>query len=126
MVRLLTAERWGQAPRRTPFFRGFRTLARSQSPFFWTMKRLLSEYRLFLREFWSNYHTTGAILPSGPWLAAALARYVGKGDRPQRILEVGPGTGAVTRRIARAMRPADRLDLVELNGSFVRAAAGGF
>ena len=43
------------------------------------MKRLLSEYGLFLREFWSNYHTTGAILPSGPWLAAALARYVGKG-----------------------------------------------
>jgi phosphatidylethanolamine/phosphatidyl-N-methylethanolamine N-methyltransferase len=90
------------------------------------MKRLLSEYRLFLREFWSNYHTTGAILPSGPWLAAALARYVGKGDRAQRILEVGPGTGAVTRRIARAMRPVDRLDLVELNGSFVERLRESF
>jgi phospholipid N-methyltransferase len=90
------------------------------------MKRLFSEYRLFLREFWSNYHTTGAILPSGPWLAAALARYVGKCDRPQRILEVGPGTGAVTRRIARAMRPADRLDLVELNASFVARLRKGF
>jgi phospholipid N-methyltransferase len=83
------------------------------------MKRLLTEYRLFLREFWSHYHTTGAILPSGPWLAAALARFVGKGDGPQRILEVGPGTGAVTRQIARAMRPSDRLDLVELNDGFV-------
>jgi phospholipid N-methyltransferase len=84
------------------------------------MRRLLTEYRLFLREFRTHYHTTGAILPSGPWLAAALARFVGKGDRAQRILEVGPGTGAVTRRIARAMRPHDRLDLVELNDGFVR------
>jgi phospholipid N-methyltransferase len=84
------------------------------------MKRLLAEYRLFLREFWTNYHTTGAILPSGRWLAAALSRHVGKGSHPQRILEVGPGTGPVTRRIARAMRPCDRLDLVELNASFVR------
>jgi phosphatidylethanolamine/phosphatidyl-N-methylethanolamine N-methyltransferase len=84
------------------------------------MKRLLSEYGLFLREFWTNYHTTGAILPSGRWLAAALSRYVGKGNGPQRILEVGPGTGPITRRIARAMRPVDCLDLVELNGSFVR------
>jgi len=84
------------------------------------MKRLLSEYGLFLREFWTNYHTTGAILPSGRWLAAALSRYVGKGNGPQRILEIGPGTGPITRRIARAMRAVDRLDLVELNGSFVR------
>ena len=58
------------------------------------MKRVLTEYGLFLREFWTNYHTTGAILPSGRWLAAALSRYVGKGNGPQRILEVGPGTGA--------------------------------
>jgi phospholipid N-methyltransferase len=84
------------------------------------MKRIWDEYRLFLREFWNNYHTTGAILPSGPWLSAALSRFVGKGKGPQRILEVGPGTGAVTRRIARAMRPSDRLDLVELNDGFVR------
>ena len=90
------------------------------------MTRFFSEYRLFLGEFWTNYHTTGAILPSGPWLAAALSRFVGKGPSPQRILEVGPGTGAVTRRIVRAMRPVDRLDLVELNESFVRRLREGF
>ncbi len=84
------------------------------------MRRFLSDYRLFLREFWNHYHTTGAILPSGRRLAAALARHVGKGERPQRVLEVGPGTGAVTRRIAALLRPEDRLDLVELNESFVR------
>jgi len=78
-----------------------------------------SDRRLFFREFIRNFHTTGAILPSGRWLAAALTRYVGRAGAPQRILEVGPGTGAVTRRIIAAMRPADQLDLVELNDQFV-------
>lgn len=83
------------------------------------MKRFLSEYRLFLQEFFGHYHTTGAILPSGRRLAQALARHVGSSDRPQRILEVGPGTGPVTQRIIEAMGPGDQLDLVELNDAFV-------
>lgn len=37
---------------------------------------------------------------------------------PARILEVGPGTGAVTRRIVRLLKPEDRFDLVEINESF--------
>lgn len=39
-------------------------------------------------------------------------------ERPGRILEVGPGTGAVTKRIVRLLRPEDRFDLVELNETF--------
>lgn len=84
------------------------------------MRRRLSEYGLFFKAFLTSYHTTGAIVPSGRFLAAALARYVGDGAAgPRRILEVGPGTGAVTRRIIASLRPDDRLDLVELNASFV-------
>jgi phosphatidylethanolamine/phosphatidyl-N-methylethanolamine N-methyltransferase len=83
------------------------------------MRRILAEYRLFLREFLCNYHTTGAVLPSGRRLARALARYVGHDGGPKRILEVGPGTGAVTRGIVERMGPEDRLDLVELNDAFV-------
>jgi len=79
----------------------------------------MNDYRLFFREFLRNYHTTGAILPSGRWLAAALARYVPHGNGPKRVLEVGPGTGAVTRKIVSALGPDDRLDLVELNDAFV-------
>ena len=80
----------------------------------------LAESALFFREFVRNFHTTGAILPSGRFLAAALARFVANhSPGPKRILEVGPGTGAVTRRIIRHMGRTDRLDLVELNGAFV-------
>lgn len=82
------------------------------------MKRRLSETWLFLREFRRNFHTTGAILPSGRRLSAALARNVGRRGVPERVLEVGPGTGAVTRHIVPALGPEDRLDLVELNASF--------
>jgi phospholipid N-methyltransferase len=61
-------------------------------------------------------------------LSAALARFVREGDdtRPRRILEVGPGTGAVTRHIVAALRPDDRLDLVELNESFVECLRDRF
>jgi phospholipid N-methyltransferase len=52
-------------------------------------------------------------------LAGALARYVSEKGRGKRILEVGPGTGAVTRRILAAMGPEDQADLVELNDRFV-------
>lgn len=80
----------------------------------------LSEYRVFFREFLRNFHTTGAVLPSGPWLAAALTRHVRQSAGPRRILEVGPGTGAVTRRIVAAIQPDDHFDMVELNETFVR------
>jgi phospholipid N-methyltransferase len=54
-------------------------------------------------------------------LAGALSRFVAQeATAARRILEVGPGTGAVTRRIIAAMKPGDSLDLVELNESFVR------
>jgi phospholipid N-methyltransferase len=83
------------------------------------MSQRLSDYRVFWREFRQNFQTTGAILPSGRLLARALARHVGQADRPQRVLEVGPGTGAVTAYIVRGLRPEDQLDLVELNEQFV-------
>jgi phospholipid N-methyltransferase len=80
-----------------------------------------SEGRLFFGEFLRHFHTTGAVLPSGRFLAAALVRFVAQAPAgPRRILEVGPGTGAVTRHIIAAMAPDDQLDLVELNEAFVR------
>jgi len=84
------------------------------------MGRRPSNFRLFFGEFLRSYHTTGAIVPSGRFLASALARFVLDGAAgARRILEVGPGTGAVTRRIIAALTPDDRLDLVELNDRFV-------
>ena len=85
------------------------------------MRGRLAESAVFFREFLRNFQATGAILPSGRHLAAALARFVAcRSPDPRNILEVGPGTGAVTGRIITGMSRADCLDLVELNETFVR------
>lgn len=82
---------------------------------------MLHDHRVFWRQFLEQYHTTGALVPSSRFLARALARYVGGEPRDgQKILEVGPGTGAVTTHIVRRMGDKDALDLVELNDQFVR------
>jgi len=84
------------------------------------MIRRISEYSTFLREFGRTFDTTGALLPSGRFLARALARPLREhAGEPMRILEVGPGTGAVTQEIVRHVRPEDRLHIVELNERFV-------
>lgn len=85
-------------------------------------------YRVFLSEFWNNFQTTGAIAPSSRWLADALTRHVPShaGAPPRRILEVGPGTGAVTAALVRRLAPQDALTLVELNERFVEHLHGRF
>ncbi len=43
-----------------------------------------------------------------------------RGRRPASVLEVGAGTGPVTRALAALSGPGDRLDAVEINPRFVR------
>jgi phosphatidylethanolamine/phosphatidyl-N-methylethanolamine N-methyltransferase len=83
------------------------------------MPSTLADYRLFFRQFRENFQSTGAIAPSGRWLATALSRYVRAEGNGRHVLEVGPGTGAVTGSIVSSLKPSDRLDLVELNDVFV-------
>ncbi len=92
------------------------------------MSGALTEYRLFLKEFVRRYHTTGALLPSGRLLASALCRHVGQGQGSgaQRILEVGPGTGAVTSTLVERIGPRDRVCLVEVNDAFVACLREAF
>jgi len=98
-----------------------------------------SEVSTFLREYRTNFKHTGAVMPSGASLGKSLARFVrerepaamtaqrraaGEDCSTFRILEVGPGTGAVTRHIAAALQPGDALDLCELNTTFVELLRG--
>lgn len=78
------------------------------------------DQRVFWRQFREQFHTTGSLLPSSRYLGRSLARFVGGNGQARRVLEVGPGTGAVTAQIVRRLGDADTLDLVELNDEFVR------
>jgi phospholipid N-methyltransferase len=81
--------------------------------------RYWTECREFFRQFRQQYDTTGSILPSSRALARALTRPMRRRPASRCILEVGPGTGAVTTEIVRSLRPDDRLDIVEINPHFV-------
>ncbi|MFB6893753.1 translation initiation factor IF-2 [Kitasatospora sp. NPDC056327] len=75
----------------------------------------------FLSEALRAFRLTGAVAPSGADLVNALVvPATSRPDRPISVLEVGAGTGAVTRRLARALRPGDRLHVVESNPRFVQ------
>jgi phospholipid N-methyltransferase len=79
-----------------------------------------SAYRVFWQEFRTNFRTTGSVLPSSRGLAKALCGELSRRRGGKvRVLEVGPGTGAVTQEIVRRLGPNDRLDVVELNPQFV-------
>jgi len=85
--------------------------------------RYWAECGNFLRESRRQFGKTGSFLPSSRFLARALVSELRKtrdpdGSAPRRILEVGPGTGSVTREILRHLQPGDHLDAVELNGRF--------
>ncbi|HTK76950.1 MAG TPA: hypothetical protein VL371_16910, partial [Gemmataceae bacterium] len=77
-----------------------------------------SDCGTFLKESRRHFRATGALLPSSRFLAKTLAAPLSGARPPYRILEVGPGTGAVTRAIARRMISGDQLDAVELNPRF--------
>lgn len=78
-----------------------------------------TECQQFYRQFREQYHTTGSILPSSLALGRAMTRPMRQAKGPRRILEVGPGTGAVTAAIVRQLRPGDQFDVVEINADFV-------
>lgn len=73
----------------------------------------------FFRQFRAQTRTTGSVLPSSRSLARALTQPARLGKRPRRILEAGPGTGAVTAELVALLEPGDRLDLAEINSAFV-------
>jgi len=80
----------------------------------------LQERLAFWRQSQDQFASTGAIQPSSRFLARAMTEPL-RDRRPAggvRIVEMGPGTGAVTRGIVKAMRPEDELDCFELNPDF--------
>lgn len=79
--------------------------------------------RRFLREASRNWQRTGAILPSSTRLAQAMTAPIQDyriDERPKRILEVGAGTGVITRELLKKMGPDDLLVVYELSENLAR------
>ena len=62
--------------------------------------------------------STGTAFPSSRWLCRAITESAGL-DRARCVAELGPGTGAVTRRIIASLKPDAFFFAVELNDGLV-------
>jgi phosphatidylethanolamine/phosphatidyl-N-methylethanolamine N-methyltransferase len=80
---------------------------------------MAAEFGLFFSLWLRKPRELAAAVPSGPILADALGRRVAL-DRPGHILELGAGTGSITRGLLRAGCPAHRLVVVERERSLAR------
>ena len=74
----------------------------------------LSDSTVFLREWFVNPQRTGSVAPSSPQLGAAMARWLPR-DHDSFVLELGPGTGAVTDALLKRGLREDRLVAIEHN-----------
>ena len=79
----------------------------------------LREHMLMASRFLRNPRTVGAVSASSQALAAAMVARI-ETDRPVRVVELGPGTGAFTRAIVERVMPGSRVLAIELERDFAK------
>jgi phosphatidylethanolamine/phosphatidyl-N-methylethanolamine N-methyltransferase len=82
-------------------------------------KSSLADSARFIKQWIENPRLIGAVQPSGPALAKSMAGFVDL-SRQGPIVELGPGTGPVTKALLARGIPASRLVLVEYESRFCR------
>ena len=89
------------------------------------LQRTLADEARFIKTLFENPRLTGAISPSGRFLARAMARAVDP-RTPGLVVELGPGTGPVTKALIERGVPVENLALVEYDPAFCRLLARRF
>jgi len=89
------------------------------------LQETLADEARFIKTLFGNPRQTGAISPSGRYLARAMARAVDP-RQPGLVVELGPGTGPVTKALIERGVAAEDLALVEYDGAFCRLLARRF
>jgi phosphatidylethanolamine/phosphatidyl-N-methylethanolamine N-methyltransferase len=79
----------------------------------------LADSTVFLREWLANPQRTGSVAPSSRVLASAMARWLPR-NTDSYVLELGPGTGAVTSALLKNGLREDRLVAIEKNPTLAR------
>jgi phospholipid N-methyltransferase len=83
------------------------------------------EHATFLAAFLRDPFTTGAVAPSSRWLAARMVQEAGLAGT-RTVVELGPGTGAITQAIVSELAREALFVAVEFNAAFAAALARGF
>lgn len=75
-------------------------------------------YLAFFRGFLRHPALIGSVIPSSPFLARRVVEVAGIAHA-RSVVELGPGTGGITRAILRALPRRARLLAIEINPDFV-------
>lgn len=86
--------------------------------------RVLDDIR-FLKSWVEKPLQIGAVAPSSPTLAKLMARHVDP-DRPGSVVELGPGTGVVTKAILDRGVAPDRIVSIEYDRDFCKLLRNRF
>lgn len=79
----------------------------------------MNDFFLFLGKFCRHGTRIASLAPSSPWLARATLRDV-DWAAARVVVELGAGTGPITRAIARQARPETRVVVLERDADFAR------
>ena len=79
----------------------------------------MSDFSLFLGKFLRHGTAIASLAPSSPWLSRTTVRNV-DWDRARVLVELGAGTGPITRVLARNARPDCRVIVLERDPDFAR------
>ena len=74
----------------------------------------------YIKAFFKEFQNTGTLFPSSKSLCESLTKNLENRTEPLNILEVGSGTGVITKYILNKMIPGDILTLSELNQEFIK------
>lgn len=80
---------------------------------------------LFLKEYFLRPLKTGSIYPSSPALGKAMASFV-EDIQQKTIIELGPGTGSITRTLIKSDIDLDSFYACEISPRFVKHLRGRF
>lgn len=104
-----------QRPFRLPDLYDQRRAAHSAQP---SIQDIPSAYRLFFEQSMQALGPTASLFPSSRYLANALIKPIDF-RRARTVVELGPGTGAVTNEILKRLRPDGKLFAVDINQTFI-------
>lgn len=86
---------------------------------------LVSRYKFFRLCLNPKHHKTmGALCSSSRFLSAKMANIINANLTPKNILEVGAGTGPITKYILKKLQTEDTFDIVEITQEFIPELKG--
>lgn len=80
-------------------------------------KSFLSFFKLSVNP--KHFKTLGAISNSSKFLSCKLTTSIDSKLTPKNVLEVGAGTGPVTKYILNKLQPNDKFDIIEITNKFI-------